>query len=138
MKTTIALGTTSKHKVHAAETAVARAGALYEVRPTKTASRVPEQPLGLDQTTEGALNRANAALAVVPDVGQVEVQVGAIRPGDRVLVVDDLLATGGTAGAAVALARRLGGEVLVIELEDPAGRARLADFNVPVHALLTY
>ena len=60
--------------------------------------------------------------------------------GSRVLVVDDLLATGGTAAAGIELAKRLGGEIVacsfVIELVALGGRARLAP--VPVHAILRY
>ena len=70
----------------------------------------------------------------------VEMHVDAVSPGDRVVVVDDLIATGGTAGATVALVRELGGEVaecaFVIELAGLHGREKLGD--VPVFALLTY
>lgn len=69
---------------------------------------------------------------------EVEVHADAIRPGDRVLVVDDVIATGGTAAATIALVRRMGGEVLgaafLLELVDLDGRKRLTD--VEVHALL--
>ena len=55
---------------------------------------------------------------------QLEIHVDAIKPGDKVLVVDDLLATGGTIEATVKLIRRLGGEVtdaaFIINLFDPA------------------
>jgi adenine phosphoribosyltransferase len=64
----------------------------------------------------------------------VEIHQDAMRPGQRVLIVDDLLATGGTAAAAVALVRRLGAEVValsfVIELVDLRGRARLENDRV--------
>jgi adenine phosphoribosyltransferase len=69
----------------------------------------------------------------------LEVHEDALRAGERVLVVDDLLATGGTAAAAGALVRRLGGELVgfafVAELGFLPGRSRLE--AVPVHTLLT-
>ena len=70
----------------------------------------------------------------------LEVHNDAILPGERVLVLDDLLATGGTAAAAVALVKRLGGEVVelcfVIELKVLKGREKLR--GVPVFSLLSY
>ena len=70
----------------------------------------------------------------------LEIHRDAIRPGERVLVVDDLLATGGTVLATVDLVRQLGGEVagaaFLIELEGLGGRARL-DCE-PVISVLTY
>ncbi len=69
----------------------------------------------------------------------IEGHVDALRPGARVLLVDDVLATGGTAAAAIELVRRLGGKVVaasfVLELASLGGRARLGD--VPVRVLLT-
>ena len=70
----------------------------------------------------------------------LEIHRDAIQRGERVLVVDDLLATGGTVIATLDLIRQLGGEVagaaFLIELEDLGGRARL-DCE-PVISLLTY
>jgi adenine phosphoribosyltransferase len=70
----------------------------------------------------------------------LEMHRDAVRPGDRVLLVDDLLATGGTARAAAELLEELGAHVVeaafVIELEFLAGRAALD--GRPVHALLAY
>jgi adenine phosphoribosyltransferase len=64
----------------------------------------------------------------------LEIHKDAVRSGQRVLLVDDLLATGGTARAASTLIGRLGGEVagvsFVIELSFLNGRARLAGLNV--------
>ena len=64
----------------------------------------------------------------------------AVRPGQRVLVVDDVMATGGTAAAVVGLVRQLGGEVVglqfLVELSELGGRAQL---DVPdVRAVVTY
>jgi adenine phosphoribosyltransferase len=68
----------------------------------------------------------------------LEAHVDAVAPGSRVLVVDDVLATGGTAGAAVQLVRQLGGVVagvaFLLELEFLAGRQRLE--GTPLSTLL--
>jgi adenine phosphoribosyltransferase len=70
----------------------------------------------------------------------LEVHRDAVRPGERVLLVDDLLATGGTARAAAELLEELGAQVVetafVIELAFLNGRAALD--GRPAHALLTY
>ncbi len=64
----------------------------------------------------------------------------AIAMGERVLVVDDLLATGGTAAATISLIRQLGGEiagmVVLVELTDLKGRDKLD--GCPLHALIAY
>jgi len=70
----------------------------------------------------------------------LEIHKDAIQPGQRVIIVDDLLATGGTARATVDLVKKLGGTVhafaFLIELADLNGRARLQGENV--QAILTY
>ncbi|TLW94353.1 adenine phosphoribosyltransferase [Saccharomonospora piscinae] len=67
----------------------------------------------------------------------LELPIGSVRPGERVAVVDDVLATGGTVAATTELLRTAGAEVtgvaVVLELTGLAGRARLG--AVPVHAL---
>ncbi len=71
---------------------------------------------------------------------KLEIHSDAFGHPCRVLVLDDLLATGGTAGAAVQLVRKLGGEVVacafIIELGFLGGRAKLVD--CPVHSLVNY
>ena len=70
----------------------------------------------------------------------MEVHTDAVLPGQRVLIVDDLLATGGTAAAAARLVERLGGRVagllFIIELDFLRGRERLDGY--PVTSLLHY
>jgi adenine phosphoribosyltransferase len=69
----------------------------------------------------------------------IEIQTDMIRPGQRVVILDDLLATGGTMAAAINLCRDVGAEVMaalvIIELTFLKGRAKL---DVPVNALLQY
>jgi adenine phosphoribosyltransferase len=71
---------------------------------------------------------------------QLELHTDSVRAGTRVLVHDDLLATGGTAEALCGLVEQLGGEVVacdfLVELAFLEGRARLAPREV--HALLAY
>jgi len=68
----------------------------------------------------------------------VEIHADAVREGERVLMVDDLLATGGTMAAALNLVRRIRGEItacaFVIELGFLGGRAKLGD--VEIHSLM--
>ncbi|MBN2798772.1 MAG: adenine phosphoribosyltransferase [Deltaproteobacteria bacterium] len=68
---------------------------------------------------------------------EVELHVDAIAPGERVMVVDDVLATGGTAGAAIALVRALGGEVALAVFVIELGFLEGADLlGVPVESLV--
>jgi adenine phosphoribosyltransferase len=71
---------------------------------------------------------------------QLEIHQDAIQPGQRVLLCDDLLATGGTASAAIELVRKLGGEVagaaFAVELSFLNGRAKIP--GVDVFSLLKY
>ncbi|WP_419726235.1 adenine phosphoribosyltransferase [Terrisporobacter petrolearius] len=71
---------------------------------------------------------------------KLEIHKDAIKPGQKVAIVDDLLATGGTMEAAAKLIEKLGGEVVsmqfLIELEDLDGRAKLAKYNV--NSLIKY
>lgn len=70
---------------------------------------------------------------------QMEMQAAALQPSARVVVVDDLLATGGTLSAAVGLCRQAGAVVLecvvLIELIDLDGRARV---DAPVHSFIKF
>jgi adenine phosphoribosyltransferase len=72
----------------------------------------------------------------------VEIHDDAIQPGERVLLVDDLLATGGTAAAGIRLIERLGGAItgcgFIVDLPDLGGHARLGAMGMDVHTLCTY
>jgi adenine phosphoribosyltransferase len=72
----------------------------------------------------------------------IEVHEDAIREGERVLLVDDLIATGGTAEAGVKLVRRMGGMVVaaafIIDLPELGGAARLDAAGIPCHTLITF
>src|SRR5215510_5415937 len=72
----------------------------------------------------------------------IEMHEDAIRSGERILIVDDLIATGGTAEAAVKLVRRSGGEIVgatfVIDLPELGGMKRLAALGVSGHALVAF
>jgi adenine phosphoribosyltransferase len=69
----------------------------------------------------------------------IEIQEGMLKKGQRVVICDDLLATGGTAAAAVALARKVGGDVVhaafIIELIFLQGRKKI---DVPTTSLVSY
>jgi adenine phosphoribosyltransferase len=89
----------------------------------------------------GKLPRRTLAVSYALEYGEatLEVHADAFRPGERVLVVDDVLATGGTAEATLELVERAGGAVagfsVLLELAFLGGRQRLAPR--PVHTLLT-
>lgn len=73
--------------------------------------------------------------------GQLEMHRDALRPGDRILIIDDVLATGGTARAAAEMVEELGGRIVelafVIELMALRGRARLPA-SCPVRVLMEF
>ncbi len=72
----------------------------------------------------------------------VEVHDDALQPGEKVLLVDDLLATGGTAEAGIRLIERLGGEIVgcafVVDLQDLGGRQKLEALGMDVHAICAF
>jgi len=85
-------------------------------------------------------NTLSESYALEYGTDSLEVHVDAVKPGTPVVVVDDLLATGGTAAATVKLARQLGADVIgtafVIELEFLSGRDKLGD--VDIYSLIRY
>ncbi len=94
--------------------------------PVRKPNKLPAQCIGYDYALEYGSDR-------------LEMHTDAIKAGDRVLIVDDLLATGGTAHACTELVKQMGGEVVglsfLIELAGLGGRDKLAAYNC--HSLLT-
>lgn len=91
----------------------------------------------------GKLPADTIAVSYALEYGEatIEMHRDALQPGQRVIIVDDLLATGGTAAAAARLVRDAGGEIagflFLVELEFLNGREVLADSG-PVFSLVTY
>ena len=75
-------------------------------------------------------------------IDEMEMHADAVSPGERIMLVDDLLATGGTAEAAVRLLRQRGVEVVaalfIVNLPRLGGAQRLKDAGVPVHTLVEF
>ena len=97
--------------------------------PIRKRGKLPAETIGRDYQLEYGSDR-------------IEIHLDAISPGDRVLLVDDLIATGGTAEAAVKLIEDMGGIVVeccfVIDLPDVGGRARLEAMGQQVFALCEF
>ena len=97
--------------------------------PIRKAAKLPGRVLGQDYKLEYGHDR-------------VEIHSDAVPVGARVLLVDDLVATGGTAEAAALLVAAAGGQVVecafVIDLPDLGGRRRLEAQGLPVHALCAF
>lgn len=95
--------------------------------PVRKPGKLPAQTVGAEYSLEYGVNR-------------LEMHRDAIGPGQRVLIVDDLLATGGSARAAAELVESVGGVVagmaFLVELEFLGGRSKLANYDV--RSLITY
>lgn len=91
---------------------------------------------------KGKLPRETISQSYDLEYGSAEIEIhkDAIKPGDKVVIVDDLIATGGTVEAACKLIERLGGEVVkvlfLIELAGLKGREKLAKYDV--ESVITY
>ncbi len=97
--------------------------------PVRKKGKLPWQTIGQDYSLEYGTDR-------------VEIHTDAILEGERVLLVDDLIATGGTAAAAIELIRQTGGKIIgaafVIDLPDLGGRKRIESMGVDVVALCAF
>jgi adenine phosphoribosyltransferase len=93
---------------------------------------------------KGKLPHKSVRIAYSLEYGldEMEMHEDALERGDRVVLVDDLIATGGTAEGAVKLLRQLGAEVLaacfIIDLPDLGGADKLRKLDVPVRTLITF
>ena len=93
---------------------------------------------------KGKLPHAVVSIAYSLEYGldEMEMHEDAVRQGERVLLIDDLIATGGTASAAVKLLKQLGADVVaacfVIDLPDLGGAAKIREMGVAVRTLLEF
>ncbi len=97
--------------------------------PIRKKGKLPAETVGHDYELEYGTDR-------------IEIHTDAITPGERVLLVDDLIATGGTAEAATRLIEKIGGKIVeccfVIDLPDIGGRKRLEKRGYSVFALCEF
>jgi adenine phosphoribosyltransferase len=104
-----------------------------------TSLGLPFAPVRKPGKLPGAVHGIDYSLEYGSD--RLEIQQGSLAGGARVLIIDDLLATGGTAAACAGLVRQAGGEVIgygfVAELTDLGGRQRLPGVE-PVESLILY
>ena len=93
---------------------------------------------------KGKLPHTTVSMAYTLEYGldEMEMHADAIQPGERVILVDDLIATGGTAEGAVKLLRQIGANVVaacfIIDLPELGGAAKLRAMDVPVRTLMTF
>lgn len=97
--------------------------------PIRKKGKLPAKTIGQDYELEYGVDR-------------IEIHIDAIAEGEKILLVDDLIATGGTAEAAINLIRKVGGQIVecafIIDLPDIGGKARLEHLNCPVFALCEF
>ncbi len=93
---------------------------------------------------KGKLPHTTVSIAYALEYGvdEMEIHVDAIVPGERVILVDDLIATGGTATGAVQLLKQIGADVVaacfVIDLPDLGGAEKIRALGVPVRTLIAF
>jgi adenine phosphoribosyltransferase len=93
---------------------------------------------------KGKLPHKRVSVAYALEYGQdeIEIHADALVAGERVILVDDLIATGGTAEGAVKLLRQIGADVVaacfIIDLPDLGGAAKLRAMGVPVRTLMAF
>jgi len=93
---------------------------------------------------KGKLPHTTVKIAYSLEYGldEMEVHADAIQKGERVILIDDLIATGGTAEGAVKLLRQIGADVIaacfIVDLPELGGAAKLRALNVPVRTLMAF
>ena len=93
---------------------------------------------------KGKLPHITVSVAYSLEYGldEIEIHQDAIQPGEKVLLIDDLIATGGTATGAIELLRKLGADVVaacfVIDLPDLGGAEKIRNLGVPVRSLVEF
>lgn len=93
---------------------------------------------------KGKLQHTTVKIAYSLEYGidEMEVHADAIQKGERVILIDDLIATGGTAEGAVKLLRQIGADVIaacfIVDLPELGGAAKLRALNVPVRTLMAF
>jgi adenine phosphoribosyltransferase len=93
---------------------------------------------------KGKLPHTTVRIAYSLEYGldEMEMHIDAVKPGERVILIDDLIATGGTAEGAVKLLRQIGADVVaacfIIDLPDLGGAAKLRAMDVPVRTLMEF
>lgn len=93
---------------------------------------------------KGKLPHRTVSISYALEYGtdEMEIHIDAVAPGEKVLVVDDLIATGGTATAAVQLLQKIGAQVeaacFVIDLPDLGGRGKIEALGVAVRTLVAF
>ena len=93
---------------------------------------------------KGKLPHTKVSIAYSLEYGldEMEMHEDAVAPGERVILVDDLIATGGTAEGAVRLLKKIGADVVaacfVIDLPDLGGAKKIKALGVPVRTLMTF
>jgi len=97
--------------------------------PIRKKGKLPAETIGCDYELEYGMDR-------------IEIHTDAISPGERILLIDDLIATGGTAQAAVTLIEKCGGIVadcaFIVDLPELGGKKRLEAMGVSVFALAEF
>ncbi len=93
---------------------------------------------------KGKLPHETVSVAYELEYGtdEMEMHVDAVEQGERVILVDDLIATGGTAAGAIRLLQKMGAEVIaacfVIDLPDLGGAKKIESLGVPVRTLVSF